>query len=187
MTETDPHPPPRGTFLSRAALWHRLRGIGNSTPAKLTIVIPLVGYLILFNDKLQEWLRLSPSIVGIEAQVSGIEPRLLVIYFGLCLIASASFVFSCACPLEVKKYVSPEAYIAGEEEYLSVPAKGLIEHKLKNGDRIAKEHREGLRQWDENRPSASDIAEVRRRGKIFFRAEMHLYYEMLDRSCAVGR
>jgi hypothetical protein len=153
MSDPDHHPPTDGTFWRRAALWHRLSGIGNSTPAKLTIIIPLVGYLILFNDKLQAWLRLSSAIAAVAAPANGVEPRLLFIYFGLCLIALASFVFSCACPFEIKKYSSPESYIEGEEAYLSDRAQGRIEHNLKNGDKISKDQLAALTEWHQHRPT----------------------------------
>ncbi len=181
MTDDNHHPAAHSTWWRRAVLWHSLRGIGNSTPAKLTIIIPLVGYLILFNDKIQDWLRLSSEIVG-AAPVNGLEPRLLLIYFGLCFIALASFLFSCGCPPEIKKYASPEEYIAEEEQYLSDFGMGLIEHRLKNGDRIAKSRLDDLTQWHNLRPTPQGLEEVRRRGTQMFRGKMQLYYEVLDRS-----
>jgi hypothetical protein len=58
ISSSNLRPGAHGTLRRRAVLWHRLRGIGNPTPAKLTVIIPLIGYLILFNDKIQDWLRL---------------------------------------------------------------------------------------------------------------------------------
>jgi hypothetical protein len=34
--------------------WTTLRPIGNSWPARLTIIIPLIGYFIIFNDALAQ-------------------------------------------------------------------------------------------------------------------------------------
>ena len=35
-----------------APLWVRLRFVSNSSAAKATILIPLVGYLVLFNERI---------------------------------------------------------------------------------------------------------------------------------------
>jgi hypothetical protein len=45
-------------FLS----WRLLRSVGNSRAAKLTVLIPLVGYLILLNDDIVA--HLVPGIIA---------------------------------------------------------------------------------------------------------------------------
>ena len=44
--------------------WRLLRSIGNSRAAKLTILIPLIGYLILLNDTVIKHLELSEEVFG---------------------------------------------------------------------------------------------------------------------------
>jgi hypothetical protein len=39
--------------------WSDLRGISNSYAAKSTILIPLVGYWIIFNENVAKWLNLA--------------------------------------------------------------------------------------------------------------------------------
>jgi hypothetical protein len=164
----------------RAILWHHLRPIGNSTTAKLTILIPIIGYLIIFNDYLQIYIRLSPPL-DVRNALAAVEPRLLFIYFGLCFIALGSCLFTTCCPPQVKKYASPEEYIAGEESSLSERGVILVEQALANGDKITKRWVRELEEWYERRPSAQSLEEVRRRGANLFRYKMHIYYELLDR------
>ena len=39
--------------------WSTLRGIGNSSAAKATILMPLIGYLFLFNGHFVNWLEID--------------------------------------------------------------------------------------------------------------------------------
>jgi hypothetical protein len=175
MSNKNPH-----TF----AYWSRLRSIGNSSLAKSTIVIPLVGYL-LFNENLQDYLRISTELLGYaHSETSGL-PRLLFIYFGLCFIAFASALFNWFCPLQTKKYASAENYIAGDEPYLNFHAQGLIEHELKTGDAEAQGLLSDLKAIP--RPTPQTLEEIRHQGAESFRVEMQLYFDMLDRSNPVVR
>jgi len=87
--------------------WTTLRPVGNSVIVKLTILVPVIGYLIIFNDKLVGYTDLVHEISGLD-ETSGLSvpPRLFQIYFGLCFIAVASAIYSMACPSIVKRYQS---------------------------------------------------------------------------------
>lgn len=47
--------------------WTTLREVGNLSAVKATVLIPLIGYLILFNQNVVEYLRLSPELTGAKA------------------------------------------------------------------------------------------------------------------------
>lgn len=98
-------------FLTKP-LWVRLRFVSNSTAAKSTILVPLIGYLIIFNEKVIEFLNLARSV----AAHSGAEVsyRLILIYLGLCAISVGVLVFGWFCPNEVKHYGSASAYVRGD-------------------------------------------------------------------------
>jgi hypothetical protein len=68
--------------------WRLLRSVGNSRAAKLTVLIPLVGYLILLNDDFVTHLTLAKDMFGDAADAT--FTRLLSIYVGLVFIAAAS-------------------------------------------------------------------------------------------------
>jgi hypothetical protein len=97
--------------------WARLREIGNSPAVKLTIVIPFVGYLIIFNESLLHYLDLSRELFGHHGNLPGSEQahvswRLLLLYFGLCFIAAGAALYGWYCPDEIKSYRLPSDYVA---------------------------------------------------------------------------
>jgi hypothetical protein len=160
--------------------WCLLRSIGNSKAAKLTILIPLIGYLILLNEDVISHLELSKQIFGAPADAT--LTRLLLIYCGLVFVAVASTIFAIACPLEVKRYASSEEYIAGDERFQSQRTIGVIQTRLRLGDEIARNDDAAYRHHHEKRPTSDDIEVRRRRAKDLIRIQMNLYFEMLDRS-----
>jgi hypothetical protein len=101
--------------------WSSLRSIGNSYFVRLTILIPIVGYLIIFNTNIVQYLELAKEFVGALAAPPGsdVSPRLLLIYFGLTALAVGSTIYSLACPWEVKQYGTASAYVGGEEPHIS--------------------------------------------------------------------
>ena len=92
--------------------WSMLRGIGNSGAAKATILIPLVGYLFLFNGQFVTWLQLHPAVGGVatEATQAAFGWRLLCLYYGLMLVAIATVVYAVRCPYVCKRYADAVAY-----------------------------------------------------------------------------
>lgn len=87
--------------------WTTLRPVGNSVIVKLTILVPAIGYLIIFNDKLVGYVDLVREISGMDKESGlSIPPRLFQIYFGLCFVAIASAIYSLACPSIIKRYPS---------------------------------------------------------------------------------
>jgi hypothetical protein len=86
--------------------WSMLRPVGNSLVVKLTIIIPVIGYLIIFNDKLAGYANLIKEFGGNDRLGLSVSPRLFQIYFGLCFVAIASAVYSLACPSIIKRYPS---------------------------------------------------------------------------------
>jgi hypothetical protein len=91
--------------------WLQVRSVSNSTAARLTILIPIVGYWIIFNEAVA-----TKLIFDTNATVSW---RLFATYFGLCFIAAASGIYQALCPREVKQYSSPTEYIAAVSPHMS--------------------------------------------------------------------
>src|SRR6266478_1435957 len=131
-------------ILVRIPPWSDLRAIGNSGPAKLTILIPLIGYLVIFNAQLAHYLELVAEVGGLNAHMFSVSPRLLLIYFGLCSFAVGSALYSFRCSNEVKKYGTSSAYVGGDgasikdyalepfEKFLAKSSYGDEYHKLRN-------------------------------------------------------
>lgn len=104
--------------------WTSLRGISNSSAAKSTIVIPLLGYWIIFNETIAGWLRLISPLSDGGPHVSY---RLLWTYIALSCIAFGTFLYAIFCPPEVKKYADYQDYINGDGEAMT---KSTIETML---------------------------------------------------------
>jgi hypothetical protein len=92
--------------------WVRLRFVSNSTAAKSTILVPLIGYLIIFNANVVTYLNLVREL-GMQPSV-GISHRLILIYLGLCAISVGVLLYGWFCPNEVKHYGSAAAFVQGD-------------------------------------------------------------------------
>lgn len=91
--------------------WSELRGISNSYAAKSTILIPLVGYWIIFNESIFSWLHLTHQLGGHQPSD---HTRVRWMYMGLCAIAAGTFIYALRCPPEVKKYGDFKDYVNGD-------------------------------------------------------------------------
>ncbi|WP_414474313.1 hypothetical protein [Microvirga sp. M2] len=127
--------------------WSELRSIGNSRIVQLAGIIPVVGYMILFNETLLELIKSSPfyvpsSIDLIESPHASFldklnSLRLYALYFGFFIIGIASLVYQWKCPSLVKKYADVDDFIIAttgfyrERDYL-LAQKATIE--LGNND-----------------------------------------------------
>jgi len=98
--------------IFKTPLWDRLRFVSNSTSAKATILVPIIGYLIIFNEKVVEFLSLAR---GIEPHGGPeVSLRLILIYLGLCAVSVGVMVYGWLCPNEVKHYGSASTYVQGD-------------------------------------------------------------------------
>lgn len=91
--------------------WSRLRGVGKSSAAKVTILLPLVGYLIIFNKNVADFLHLASEFVGSTDAQFGIAPKLMLVYIGTCAIALGQAIYAMCCPAEVKAYGHVTPYV----------------------------------------------------------------------------
>lgn len=158
--------------LDRAARWTRLRPVGNSLPAKLTILIPLIGYLIIFNAKVAKYLHLVRELSGYPADNQlPVSPRLLLVYFGLCALALGQTMFSLGCPAKVKHYGDPAAFAGGDGPSTKDFAFERIETELKNSayrmELKTIHDRYGPAQTNEQKSQVNNSV-------------LHLYFEYLD-------
>ncbi len=75
-------------------------------------MVPIIGYLILFNAKIVEWLNLAAELGN--TSVGSVSYRLILIYLGLCFVSLGVTIYSWLCPNEVKHYGSSAAYVQGD-------------------------------------------------------------------------
>lgn len=111
--------------------WSVLREIGSLSIVRSTILIPIIGYLVLFNETIIQYLRLTPQLSA-DTDVGAVSYRLLLIYFGLVCFAIGSGLYSAFCPVEIKKYDTPSAFVAAERDVLGEFQLGLLEQRLRS-------------------------------------------------------
>jgi hypothetical protein len=185
--------------------WSILRNYGNSPIVRLTVLIPIIGWLLLFNDYLVKHLQVLLSVFGgrVEVLVDGekhyISGRLIQLYIGLVLTSIGALFYSIWCPEQIKRYTSPPDYIKGEFNSISIRERRQIERLLEvAGDRIVAElnslrwrlhlDADGIRQ---SRAQAFDNQgremEEYARMANYFNGILDLHYEVLDTSYRFAR
>lgn len=114
--------------------WSAVRRIGQSRLLALTVIVPFLGSMILFNQTVVEALSLSPELVRHWLHLGRDEgeqvrdtahaltlSRLYYVYFGLSFLGFGSAVFGLFCPTTVKDHSSVTAYQATEARFASRP------------------------------------------------------------------
>lgn len=100
--------------------WDRLRIIGNSKLIKLTTIMPLVGYLIVFNQHVVTALHLDNSIFA-NITNEFLISKLKLLYFGLFFTGMGSALFIIFCPAKIKQYSDAVELANREMHFLPVP------------------------------------------------------------------
>jgi hypothetical protein len=113
--------------------WSNLRAIGNSSAVKMTIFIPLIGYMVIFNEKILSYIQLSEHIFGKEGlngASANVTWRLIWIYFGLSFLAAGSVIYQFFCPNEVKRFATSIDYVAAARSNIGEFSLEQIENRL---------------------------------------------------------
>lgn len=123
----------RKVFQPELWHWSTLRAIGNSPAVKMTIFIPLIGYMVIFNENILRYVQLSEYIFGNDVATGAgahVSLRLIVIYFGLSFLAVGSIIYQLFCPVEVKRFKTSIDYIAAARSNIGEFALRRIEDRL---------------------------------------------------------
>lgn len=96
--------------------WSSISAIGNSTPARLTLLAPLVGYLIIYNRFIADFFFLSNSGTELQPKEATIldlfrDLKLTFLYFGLLFFGMGALLFAAFAPRNIRKYKSPEEFV----------------------------------------------------------------------------
>jgi hypothetical protein len=96
--------------------WADLRGIGNSNTVRASIIVPVIGYLIILNSTVADYLKLH-GIEWVHQPASVWDHlwslKLYLIYFGLMFLGVGAAIYQWKCPSFVKKYGDWADYVAG--------------------------------------------------------------------------
>jgi hypothetical protein len=161
--------------------WSRLRGIGKSSAARVTVLLPLVGYLIIFNKSVADFLQLAVQLAGKADVHLGISPKLMLVYVGTCAIALGQVVYSIFCPAEVKAYGHETPYVLDATRV----TKDFEYEKLENSLRNSAYKSEYVRMRNRYEKGASPITEDQK--AHVNNGVLHLYFQLLNNRWWVAR
>ncbi len=100
--------------LSPIVRWSVLAKVGSTSVMKLTVLIPLIGFFLLFNQYTESLLRLPAFLqedLGLQSEISLSPRNLYYTYFGLCLLGIGSFLFAVYCPREIASEPNIDRYV----------------------------------------------------------------------------
>lgn len=169
----------------RSIVWSRFWAVSSSPAARMTVLIPLIGYLIIFNTKIADYLHLIRELGGSTTEV-GVSPRLLLIYFGLCAIAAAVAIYSWRCPNPVKYYGSANAYVSAVKDVSGdFPMADIEKAFTHNNDKFSKEYWEIRDRYKKTNPAGQP--ETQPQKQEMYIGYLHLYYRYLDELHPISR
>lgn len=107
----------RYEFRSR---WHNLSALGTSPIVRLSILMPVAGYLILLNEQIVNFAQqLDPRF---QLWGTGSPWRLVLIFYGTALLGVASILFEWRCPGVPKRYRAAVDFVEAERGFFEAVA-----------------------------------------------------------------
>jgi len=167
----------RRLILPRFVHWSAVSTLSNSFAARATILIPMIGYLILFNEKMADYLNLIGVLNAGDAE-HGVSLRLLSLYMGLCFVAAGVMIYALRCPREIKGFSTAPEYITSVQGTISGPSLRHVEVAV-GSDPSLEDEFEALRMVRRTEPNPNDEEYIR--GLLF------LYFGQLDESREYAR
>ena len=105
--------------LEDPSRWAKLRLLGNSHVVQATIAVPILGYFLLFNAQVVEYLHLHTNFCSGSA--CGASWRLHFLYFGSFFVAVGASIFAIRCPSVIKIYSGASDFFENEKMYFTAP------------------------------------------------------------------
>jgi hypothetical protein len=96
-------------YIEERSRWSDLHAIGNSRLVRSAALIPIIGYLILFNAELARYAQLFGDL--------DVSWRLMLLYLGLSSVGAASLIYAARCPETIKAYRTAVEFTAKEKDY----------------------------------------------------------------------
>jgi hypothetical protein len=166
--------------------WTKLRALGNSPAVRLTILIPIVGYLVLLNENVLQYLDLSREVYGVNAQAAAAPPistthvtwQLLFVYFGLSTVALAATLYALFCPEPVKRYPSSIDMVAHAMGHTGDSFLDSAESEVKKESLISLVPLRN--RFDERIRASTSPAETKEALTTYHRDTLHVFFVLLD-------
>ncbi len=174
----------------RQLRWSRLRTLGNSGAVRMSIFIPVIGYMVLFNENLLHYIDLSKSIFGNQSENMGniahVSWRLIFIYFGLCFLAIGSILYQSFCPLTIKRFANNTEFIASTLRNMGNMIPEGIEALLRE-QMGSRDHLQNLQNTLETRRIRANEVEKQHVLGLYQRDLLSLFFSFLDQQRPIVR
>ena len=100
--------------------WDGLRPILKGDLARLLVVIPIVGYLIIFNDSIVNSFEFTTITQGYGTIIFSTIHRLQLLYFGMITLGVCTLWFNVRCPISVKQAADAVSFKSFAREHYSI-------------------------------------------------------------------
>ncbi|RYH02263.1 hypothetical protein EU805_10455 [Salipiger sp. IMCC34102] len=98
-------------WLSESFKWTTIRSICGSRVAQATTLLPILGFLVLYNQNLEPILQLQKGgSTGFESLDHFMNSRLDILYLGVITFGLCIILFNVTCPVIVKKHRSAQEF-----------------------------------------------------------------------------
>ncbi len=112
------------SLLEHCPTWAELRKVGNSYAVRASIVVPVIGYLIILNSTVADYLKLHGIEWARHDPPSSFDRlwslKLYFIYVGLMSLGVGSAIYQLKCPHFIKKYADWVDYVAGTALHMDI-------------------------------------------------------------------
>jgi hypothetical protein len=107
--------------------WSVLNTIGSSPLVRATAIVPLIGYFIVFNAHVQNFLDILIRSPGDSAHtwifpIFESQVRMILVYYGLVMVGIGSFLFQLFCPSSIRRHRHASDFTKEQAE-LDTPSK----------------------------------------------------------------
>jgi len=103
--------------LNEWSSWDGLRKLGSSPLVRSSLLFAAAGYLLLWNEKFQDFLHIK-----FDTHYS--LWRIWMIYYGSIFVAIATGLYSCFCPKTIKDHATAFEVARNESQHLAIMGLG---------------------------------------------------------------
>ncbi|MGJ0511078.1 hypothetical protein [Methylocystis sp.] len=94
----------------RIPSWSALKGIGNSYPAKVAVLMPFIGYIIVFQKDVVQAISSYTIFSGLKSEEVSVGINIYMFYYGVFIFGLGSLIYAVFCHHVVKKYDDADAF-----------------------------------------------------------------------------
>lgn len=106
------------TWLEARSRWSKLRQLGQSNLVRASVLMPVFGYLLIFNEHIHQYLTIRYDD-GWPFNYLPAMWRIWTLYFGTVFLAMGSILFAWCCPTAIKDYASDYMMVNAERDHLT--------------------------------------------------------------------